>query len=63
MICSVLGRDDEALAHIQQARELEPGLRRDHMEWRLKRWYAKSPTLAIFLQHFHRLWDWSEPGA
>jgi len=63
MTCSVLGRDDEAFAHFRQARELEPGLRRDHMEWRLQRWFAKSPTLELYLQHFHRLWDQSEPDA
>ena len=51
---SVLGRDDEALAHARHARELEPGLRREHMEWRLRRWYAGSPTLEIYLQHFQR---------
>ncbi len=61
--CSVLGRDDEAFAHIQQARELEPGLRSDHMEWRLQRWFARSPTLETYLQHFHHLWDRSESGA
>ncbi len=61
--CSVLGGDDEAFAHILRARELEPGLRRDHMEWRLRRWFAESATLEIYLQHFQRLWDRSEPGA
>ncbi len=61
--CGVLGRDDEAVAQMLRARELEPGLRRDHMEWRLQRWYAGSPTLETYLQQFHRLWDRSEPGS
>jgi TolB-like protein len=63
LTCSVLGREDEALVLILQARELEPGLRRDHMEWRLQRWFAGSPTLEMYLQHFQRLWDRSEPSA
>ena len=61
--CSVVDREGEALAHILRARELEPRLGSAHMEWRLRRWYAQSPTLETYLQHFHRLWDRSEPGA
>ena len=58
--CSVLGLDTEAFAQIRQARELEPELQREHMEWRLGLWYAGSPTLDVYLLHFRRLWDQSE---